>query len=301
MTDIHKRGLKKTAMVEVDTSKVVGNQFVCMSDVLSVEEPLEIRVTADVGNERLTQPVSVTMRTPGNDADLAAGFLFTEGIINNPEDIESMDLSLCNVVEVTIKKGVAVNPKVFERHSFVASSCGVCGKKSIDAVKVRRNYVADKNLPRLKSSVVHALPDTLRQVQSEFDSTGGIHASGLFDAKGKLIVVREDVGRHNALDKVIGSQLQAKALPLTNTILVVSGRASFELVQKAAHAGISVLVAVGAPSSLAVELAEEANMTLLGFTRNERFNVYCGADRIIDLEPAPAQADKKFANVSANV
>jgi FdhD protein len=298
-----KEGKKETGIIEVDTSKVVGNRFSRVKDTLSVEEPLEIRVTADVGGDRLTQPVSVTMRTPGNDGDLAAGFLFTEGIINQPGDIESMDLSLCNVVEVTIKKGVAVNPKVFERHSFVASSCGVCGKKSIDAVRVRRNYEVDSNLPQLKSDVIHSLPETLRVAQAEFDSTGGIHASGLFDSNGKLLVIREDVGRHNALDKVIGFQLQQQALPLTGTILLVSGRASFELVQKAAHAGIGVLAAVGAPSSLAVELAEEANMTLIGFVRNNRFNIYSGAQRFIDLIDAPqngavdATTDKIVINV----
>jgi len=282
-----KEGRKETGIIEVDTSKVVGNRFCCVKDTLSVEEPLEIRVTADVADERLTQPVSVTMRTPGDDADLAAGFLFTEGIINSPGDIEGMDLSQCNIVEVTIKKGVAVNPKVFERHSFVASSCGVCGKKSIDAVRVRRNYLADNNFPQLKSDVIHALPETLRKAQAEFDSTGGIHASGLFDGSGNLLVIREDVGRHNALDKVIGSQLQAHALPLTDSIILVSGRASFELVQKAAHAGIGVLAAVGAPSSLAVELAQEANMTLLGFVRNNRFNIYSGAQRFVDLVDSP--------------
>jgi FdhD protein len=288
-----KEGKKETGIIEVDTSKVVGNRFSRVKDTLSVEEPLEIRVTADVGGDRLTQPVSVTMRTPGNDGDLAAGFLFTEGIINQPGDIESMDLSLCNVVEVTIKKGVAVNPKVFERHSFVA----------IDAVRVRRNYEVDSNLPQLKSDVIHSLPETLRVAQAEFDSTGGIHASGLFDSNGKLLVIREDVGRHNALDKVIGFQLQQQALPLTGTILLVSGRASFELVQKAAHAGIGVLAAVGAPSSLAVELAEEANMTLIGFVRNNRFNIYSGAQRFIDLIDAPqngavdATTDKIVINV----
>ncbi|MDR3616892.1 MAG: formate dehydrogenase accessory sulfurtransferase FdhD [Candidatus Obscuribacterales bacterium] len=282
-----REGKKETGIIEVDTIKVVGNHLHYAKDTLSVEEPLEIRVTADVGGERLTQPVSVTMRTPGNDGDLAAGFLFTEGIINLPGDIDDMDLSQCNIVEVTIKKGVAVNPKVFERHSFVASSCGVCGKKSIDAVRIRRNYLAEDNIPQLKSDVIHALPETLRKAQAEFDSTGGIHASGLFESSGKLLVIREDVGRHNALDKVIGFQLQQKALPLTDAILLVSGRASFELVQKAAHAGIGVLAAVGAPSSLAVELAEEANMTLIGFVRNNRFNIYSGAQRFVDLVDSP--------------
>ena len=289
-----REGKKESAIVQVDTSKVTGDKFSCVKDTLSVEEPLEIRVTADIDSNRLTQPVSVTMRTPGNDADLAAGFLFTEGIINSFEDIEGMDLSLCNAVEVTIKRGVAVNPKVFERHSFVASSCGVCGKKSIDAVKIRRNYKVDENLPTLSTAVLHALAQTLRKAQAEFDSTGGIHASGLFDTDGNLIVIREDVGRHNALDKVIGSQLQAQALPLMNTILLVSGRASFELVQKAAHAGIAVLAAVGAPSSLAVELAQEADMTLIGFLRNGRFNVYSSPNRIIDMVP---QSDKIVISV----
>ena len=286
---------KAEAIIQVDTDKVNGNRCSQVKDTLSVEEPLEIRITADdVIGDRRTQPVSVTMRTPGYDADLAAGFLFTEGIINSFGDIESMDLSLCNIVEVTIKKGVSVNPKVFERHSFVASSCGVCGKKSIDAVKVRRNYKVDESLPELSTTVLHALAESLRKAQAEFNSTGGIHASGLFDTSGNLIVIREDVGRHNALDKVIGYELAANALPLTNSILLVSGRASFELVQKAAHAGIAVLAAVGAPSSLAVELAQEAQMTLIGFLRNERFNVYSNAHRIIDLV---SESDKVAVNV----
>jgi FdhD protein len=273
----------QTGTIEFETEKVIGVSTTYFKDSLSVEEPLEIRVTADVGDKRLTQPVSVTMRTPGNDEDLAAGFLFTEGIISAPDDIAEMDTSLCNVIEVTIRPGVAVNPKVFERHSFVASSCGVCGKKSIEAVRVRRNYTTESDKPQLNPAIIHLLPDVLRRAQTEFESTGGIHASGLFDDSGILLVIREDVGRHNALDKIIGAELRRKALPLIDKILLVSGRASFELVQKAAHAGIPVLAAVGAPSSLAVELAEECGMTLLGFVRDNRFNIYAGAIRVTGL------------------
>ena len=270
-------------VVDVKTQKVTGSVSSDRVDVLSVEEPLEIRLTADVAGRRMTQAVSVTMRTPGEDKDLAAGFLFTEGIVSDPDEIADISEPDCNVISVTLKSGVNVDQSIFERHSFVASSCGVCGKKSIDAVNVRRTYKLTSGEPKLTPDVIHSLPDTLRAAQASFASTGGIHASGLFDSNGKLLIVREDVGRHNALDKLIGSELVRGALPLSDRILLVSGRASFELVQKAAHAGIAVIAAVGAPSSLAVELAEQSGMTLLGFVRDGRFNIYCGAERISGL------------------
>ena len=270
-------------VVDVLTQKVTGIRSTEHSDMLSIEEPLEIRLTALVAGKRTTQAVAVTMRTPGEDKDLAAGFLFTEGIVSNPNEIADIAEPDCNIVSVTLAPGVVVDQSIFERHSFVASSCGVCGKKSIDAVNVRRTYILTGGEPKLSAEVAHSLPDTLKMAQASFSSTGGIHASGLFDKTGKLLNVREDVGRHNALDKLIGSELLRGALPLTERILLVSGRASFELVQKAAHAGISILAAVGAPSSLAVELARESGMTLLGFVRDGRFNIYCGAERISGL------------------
>ncbi len=270
--------------VDVSTRKVTGAKATACADVLSVEEPVEVRLTADVSGQRMTQAVAVTMRTPGEDRELAAGFLFTEGIISEPGQIEEISEPDCNVVNVTLRAGVAVDRSVFERHSFVASSCGVCGKKSIDAVNHRRSYKLAGAEPQISAQVIHKLPALLRAAQASFASTGGIHASGLFEASGKLLLVREDVGRHNALDKLIGSELLRGALPLVDRILLVSGRASFELVQKAAHAGIPIMAAVGAPSSLAVELAQESGMTLLGFVRDERFNIYCGVQRIITAD-----------------
>ncbi len=272
-----------SAIVEVETDKVVGRSAQSCVDNLSVEEPLEICITAQVDGECLTQVVAVTMRTPGDDKDLAAGFLFCEGIISVPDEIVEIVSDKCNSINVTLANDVKVDAQIFERHSFMASSCGVCGKKSIAAVRIKRNYQSIDHLPLLKPEFIHALPDALRAVQAAFASTGGIHASALFDLEGNIIVAREDVGRHNALDKVIGSQFVMEALPLSQSILLVSGRASFELVQKAAHAGIPVLAAVGAPSSLAVQLARECGMTLLGFVRDNRFNVYAGGERVIGI------------------
>jgi FdhD protein len=282
----------------IETTKVQGSERRDFVDTLSVEEPLEIRLTAYYNGVEITRPVAITMRTPGEDYELACGFLFTEGIIENIADIvPAIDITTievtvteakprakraghCNIVHITLKEGVVVPPGVFERHSFVASSCGVCGKKSIEAVKVRRNYELKQAHPQVRAQTLHKLPDSLRQAQSAFEYTGGIHASGLFDASGELIMLAEDVGRHNALDKVIGRCAIQGLLPLQNHILLVSGRASFELVQKAAHAGLAVMAAVGAPSSLAVQLAKESGMTLLGFVRDDRFNIYCGAERV---------------------
>jgi FdhD protein len=267
-------------LLEVKSRKVNGVDTVPFTDVLSVEEPLEIRLTGEVRGVKTTRPVAITMRTPGEDRDLAAGFLFTEGIISSVGQIEKVVSNQENIIEVTLNSGVAVDPAVFERHSFVASSCGVCGKRSIEAVQVRRNYKLDAVAPTLTPELIHSLPAALRAAQKSFDSTGGIHASGLFDADGNLLILREDVGRHNALDKVIGASGWKDSLPLSDRIILVSGRASFELVQKAAHAGTPVLAAVGAPSSLAVQLAQECGMTLLGFVRDNRFNIYTGAERV---------------------
>jgi FdhD protein len=273
-------------ILQVETTKITGSTAIEASDTLSVEEPLEIRLTADLNGERITRPVAITMRTPGEDRDLAAGFLFTEGIIADIDEIENIISDGCNVTEISLRSGVSVNPAIFERHSFVASSCGVCGKRSIEAVQVRRNYKLEPGRPMLSAETVHKLPNILRAAQRSFASTGGIHASGLFDCNGELLLLREDVGRHNALDKIIGASGWTGALPLSERIILVSGRASFELVQKAAHAGTPILAAVGAPSSLALQLAKECGMTLLGFVRDDRFNVYCGIERIAGLRGA---------------
>jgi FdhD protein len=245
-------------------------------DRLAVEEPLEIRL-----GER---SLSITMRTPGHDFELAAGFLLTEGIVRHTSDIEKIDF--CgpsgNVVRVDLAPGVAVDLKRLERHFYASSSCGVCGKSSIEALRVTIPEAAHGGVsPAVSAEVLRGLPKTLRESQGLFDSTGGIHASALFDLEGKLLLLREDVGRHNALDKVIGSSLRSGELPLRSRVLLVSGRASFELVQKAAVAGIGIFAAVGAPSSLAAELARDVGMTLIGFLRDERFNIYHGQERVL--------------------
>lgn len=269
------------SVIDVETHKVTGSTSKSLIDSLSVEEPLEMQITADIDGCRRTESIAVTMRTPGDDRELAAGFLFTEGIIEGIDDIEGISDAKCNTVRAILREGVEVDSAIFERHSFVASSCGVCGKKSIAAIRVRRNYETTPGEPLLAAEIIHTLPEKLRSAQSSFASTGGIHASGLFDTTGTLLSIREDVGRHNALDKLIGSELLRGKLPLSQQIVMVSGRASFELVQKAAHAGVPILAAVGAPSSLAVQLAEECGMTLLGFVRDNRFNVYAGNQRVV--------------------
>lgn len=294
--------LQQAATLVVEARRVEGSAARDFDDVLAVEEPLEIHVSVRVSPHQVSavsgnsdqggsaqscsdqlasvQSVAVTMRTPGADKELAAGFLFTEGIISRTDQIEEIINDKCNVVIVALKAGVELDPKLFERHSFVASSCGVCGKKSIAAVKVKRLHQSISGLPLVSVQTIHTLSASMRQAQANFNSTGGIHASALFDSLGTLLLLREDVGRHNALDKVIGSQFLQDKLPLNESILMVSGRASFELVQKASHAGIPILVAVGAPSSLAVSLAQECGMTLVGFARDGRFNIYSAAERI---------------------
>lgn len=272
-----------------------GREF---TDVLAVEEPLEIRLGFADGTHKA---VSITMRTPGDDAELAAGFLFTEGIIKTPEQIKqirhcglkigkasgTVDRAAAlnsNTIRVDLASDASVDLKKLERHFYTTSSCGVCGKSSIEALrsgaeKIPDGFVVDREL-------IHKLPALLRESQDVFDRTGGLHASALFDANGKLDIVREDVGRHNALDKVIGRKFLDGRTPLNDRVLLVSGRASFEIVQKALMAGIPILAAVGAPSSLAVELAKEFGMTLIGFVRDGRFNIYCGEERISRQKPA---------------
>jgi FdhD protein len=273
----------RSGVASVEVGRVTGSVRAASSDELSVEEPLEIRLAAQAADSAPTS-VAVTMRTPGDDADLAAGFLFTEGIIAEAGDIESIRRSGLNAVEATLRPGVAPDAARLDRHSFVASSCGACGKRSIAAVRVLSRHAIVTEVPRFSPELIHGLPRALRASQSAFARTGGIHASGLFDVAGHLLTVREDVGRHNALDKLIGSELLAGRIPLSCGIILVSGRVSFELVQKAAIAGVPVLAAVGAPSSLAVDLARECGMTLVGFIRDARFNVYSDSGRIIPAD-----------------
>ena len=245
-----------------------GERSTVADDVVAIEEPLEIRV-----GER---PVSVTLRTPGDDFDLAAGFLFTESIVRSHEEIASIrHWGSPNVVRVDVN--VAVDLQRLQRHFYSTSSCGVCGKVSIDALRVQATPLTSR--VRISRDTIHHLGDALRAQQRAFDATGAIHAAGVFAADGTLLRVREDVGRHNAVDKVIGSFFREGAA-LDERLLFVSGRTSFEIVQKAIVARMPVLAAVGAPSSLAVDLAREFNVTLLGFVREGRFNVYSAEDRI---------------------
>jgi len=245
-------------------TRVDATSAVDAEDVLVIEEPLEIRVSE--------KPVSVTLRTPGDDFDLAAGFLFSESIVRSASDIESIrHWGSPNVVRVALREGIRIDLQRLQRHFYSTSSCGVCGKVSIDALRVQTSPIVSSM--SVSREAIVSLPATLRAAQKTFDTTGAIHAAGLFTPDGALLRMREDVGRHNAVDKVIGSFLR-EGVALDETILCVSGRASFEIVQKAIVARIPVLAAVGAPSSLAVELAREFGLTLLGFVRDGRFNVY---------------------------
>jgi FdhD protein len=280
--------LELVSIKEVLIRKVNSFKSSAVPDILSVEEPLEIRIQYGPENQRIQKNISVTMRTPGNDAELAVGFLFTEGIISSFEAVEKVShlqtecaLQKKNSIEIALKDGFIPHLMQAERNFYTTSSCGVCGKGSIESIKTVSTFAA-LNRPRLDLSVntLYKLPQRLRLAQSNFAATGGIHASGLFSAEGDLILSHEDVGRHNALDKLIGSALAADLLPLNKHILLLSGRASFELIQKAAMAGVSIVAAIGAPSSLAVELAIEFNMTILGFLQEDRFNIYNSCDDV---------------------
>jgi len=251
-------------------------------DSLAVEEPLEIRL--GIGKEH--RAVSITMRTPGADMELAAGFLFTEAILDSPRQIKSVKHcgkfpNTRNTIRVDLAENVEIDFKRLERNFYTTSSCGVCGKSSLEALTVAgAREVLTSEFVKISAEIIHKLPANLRKHQTIFEETGGLHAAALFDFSGNLIDLREDVGRHNAVDKLIGRQFLDGRLPLSAKILFLSGRASFELVQKAVMAQIPVICAVGAPSSLAVEAAREFNLTLLGFVRENRFNIYCGDRRI---------------------
>ena len=255
----------------VAVTRIAEGSVTRNEDVLAVEEPLEIRVAW----EQTEKNISVTMRTPGDDYDLAAGFLFTEGLIRAAGEIESIrHWGSPNVVRVALH--ARIDTSKLDRHFYTTSSCGVCGKTSIDAVRVVSGGAPPPSAARVTAEVVNQLPRLLEQHQSAFRATGGLHGAAVFTGSGELLRIREDIGRHNAVDKVIGSLFRDGATPLSGSILMVSSRASFELVQKAIVAGIATLAAVGAPSTLAVDLAREFGVTLLGFVRDGRFNVYAG-------------------------
>ncbi|HET7311396.1 MAG TPA: formate dehydrogenase accessory sulfurtransferase FdhD [Mycobacteriales bacterium] len=251
-------------VVRVDDARVVERP-----DTLAVEEPLEIRADG--------RPLAVTMRTPGHDVELALGFLLTEGLVG-PDGVHSAINCADNVVDVTLTEPLADD--VAARGFYVSSSCGICGKASIDAVTTEQRWPVAGDVFAIDADVLVSLPDKLRAAQKTFDRTGGLHAAGLFTSTGELLCIREDVGRHNAVDKVVGWALTETRLPLRGTILQVSGRASFELVQKALMAGIPAMAAVSAPSSLAAEMATGAGLTLVGFLRGTSFNVYADAGRL---------------------
>ena len=254
-------------------------------DQLTTEEPLEIRLLSQ------GQTVAVTMRTPGADFELAAGFLYGEGVISCKADIQR--ISYCvdesvdgeqryNIVNVELRPGLIADLQPLERHFFTSSACGVCGKASLEALRLR-GYPVISSVATVKPEIIYSLPDKLRAAQGIFTATGGLHAAATFDIQGQLLNLREDVGRHNALDKLIGTALLSDELPLNNHIVMVSGRSSFEILQKSAAAGVPIVCSVSAPSSLAVSIAQEFGITLIGFLRGERFNVYTGLERIITL------------------
>jgi FdhD protein len=281
--------MPENSIKRIQITKVSGAESIDMADALAIEEPLEIRLEFGPKDERKIQNISVTMRTPGHDAELASGFLFTEGIIKDKMDIANVDYCFIacaenkeNVIQVNLDENVIPNLRNTERNFYTTSSCGVCGKGSINAIRTVSAFTQplNDNLT-INSELLYRLPGILSQHQTVFADTGGLHASALFNINGDLLLVREDVGRHNALDKLIGAALNKNWLPLNSHILLLSGRASFELIQKAAMAGIQIIAAVGAPSSLAVELATEFNITLAGFLRNKRFNIYTAAHRIL--------------------
>jgi len=258
-------------------------------DLVATEEPFEIRLGySRKDGSRAEEPVSVTMRTPGHDEDLAVGFLFTEGIIRARSDVQGVVArgqsaadGLINVVRVELVPGVTVDFKRLERNFYMTSSCGVCGKASIDAVAVQGQYDVGATDFKMTGAALGRLPAALKSQQAVFEQTGGLHASGLFDATGTIAALREDVGRHNAFDKLVGHALMRGEVPLANHGIIVSGRASFELMQKAKMAGCPLVAAVGAPSSLAVELAREFGITLVGFLKVDRFNVYSRPERVV--------------------
>jgi FdhD protein len=257
--------------------RVAGRRAVECADVVAVEEPLELRVEG--------RTLAIIMRTPGADRELAAGFLLSEGVIRTAKDL--FDLTPCvatagpgagNVLDAALARPEIFDPAKFSRHVFTSSSCGICGKTSIDSVMQRRRPLRDPM--RVSPRTIRALPERLGREQTAFQATGGLHACALFSAEGKLLDLREDVGRHNALDKLIGHALLTRQTPLTGHVVLLSGRASFEMMQKAYAGGIAVVAAIGAPSSLAVDFARTAGQTLIGFLRGRSMNIYSGAERV---------------------
>ena len=264
---------------EVPILRITETGIHATSDTIAIEAPLEIQISYIEQNRRVKRSLAITMRTPGADWRLAYGFLFTEGIIGKKEDILDYK-QIGNTIKLILRDTVQV--ETTERSFYIHSSCGICGKPSLDSLEKITCHYPLPNQPIITSTILNQLSDQLRAAQSIFEETGGIHAVGLFDDKGTLLHYEEDIGRHNALDKIIGYGLEKQWLPMRNFILLLSGRISYELVQKASFVGIPIIAAVGAPSSLAVELAIDMDITLIGFLRNNRFNVYSASNRISD-------------------
>ena len=270
-------------------SKIKNSEIEKIKDPVSVEEPLEMRLKFKKDNEWVSQNISITMRTPGSDEDLIRGFLLNEKIIENVNKITSIeqigdpvgDYLLKNIIEATIDDTKNLEIGKLKRNFVTNSSCGVCGKTSLDAIKIFKNEKLDLNFPKLKKEIIVKSPELLRNMQSEFAKTGGIHASALIDISGNTIALKEDVGRHNALDKLIGFSHNNKLIDNNSQFIACSGRLNFELVQKALMSDIGIMVGVGAPTSLAIDLAKRFDMTLVGFAKSDSFNIYCNENRVI--------------------
>lgn len=280
--------MTRTPTASARVRKLRSGKIEDSEDVLAAEEPLEIRVAESRDGKEHAHSLAVTMRTPGDDFDLAAGFLFTEGIVRSPNDFWRIEYCVpedqpqeYNIVSVALRDNVPLDLSRTLRSFYTTSACGVCGKATIDAIKVRDPPALPADRPVVTARTLVAWPDALRREQGIFAQTGGLHAAALFRADGTLVSLKEDVGRHNAVDKLVGEQFLAGSLPLGDHGMLVSGRASFEILQKALAAGIPFVAAVGAPSSLAVDVAREFGMTLVGFLRDGAFNVYAGPDRVV--------------------
>jgi FdhD protein len=281
-------GSREESIVQVPIRKVGPGGERVVEDRVVVEEPMEIRLGYGATGARATLSLSITMRTPGDDFDLAAGFLLTEQIIRTSAEILSMEFcgpvpagrTTGNIVRVELDSGVDVDPGRLQRNFYATSSCGICGKASLDAVELQGLTALDRSRPKVSAEVLHHLPEALRAGQPLFKATGGIHGAGLFSPDGTLLELREDVGRHNAVDKLVGARFLSGRFPVSDAILVVSGRAGFEITQKALAAEIPILVSVGAPSTLSVDLANRFGMTLIGFARANSFNIYAAPERI---------------------
>ncbi len=269
------------AVVHTRVKKVAAESVTDASDTLATEDPLEIRLVHGPSHNRRQQNVSVTMRTPGEDMELAAGFLFTEGVIREQHAIQEIILSEDNngsIATVHLKPSIVAQLGNTQRNFAATAACGVCGKT--DMADIHTGVSVNQSTFRLAAGKLFGLPAILRNEQALFESTGGLHAAALFNRHMELLLLREDIGRHNAVDKLIGAALQQQLVPLNECVLLLSGRAGFELIQKAAMAGMPVIAAIGAPSSMAVKMAAEWNITLLGFLKDQRFNIYSGAERI---------------------